>query len=141
MCEHGDTVTVRVRVVARLSHTGRARLVRKPIDRCIAPIVRALQAEGLDMLGSCCGHGQADGEILLADGRTLVVKEPRLTAKETRRLRSEAGISMAECGRAWGYSRSYLCDVEKGRRRMTRRLDGLYRKLAEIAAGDRGPTR
>jgi hypothetical protein len=45
-----------------------------PIDRCIAPIVAALQAGGINMRASCCGHGAGDGSIDLADGRRLVVK-------------------------------------------------------------------
>lgn len=43
------------------------------IDRCIAPIVAALDAAGVYMLGSCCGHGNGPGEITLADGRRLFV--------------------------------------------------------------------
>lgn len=73
MCDHGDTVAVRVKVVAALSHSGRDEWKVKPVDRCLAPIVGALQAGGVDMLGSCCGHGQYDGEVLLADGRVLSV--------------------------------------------------------------------
>ena len=44
------------------------------IDFCIAPIVRALQFGGIDMISSCCGHGERDGWIKLADGRTLIIK-------------------------------------------------------------------
>ena len=74
MCEHGDTVPVLVMVPSDLSHTGMERRDMKQIDRCIADIVRALQDAGIDMRGSCCGHGKADGSILLEDGRELVVR-------------------------------------------------------------------
>jgi hypothetical protein len=76
MCAHGDTVPVRVKVDAGLSHSGRDEWKVKPIDRCISGLVAALQAGGIDMLGSCCGHGKALGEIVLADGRTLTVLTP-----------------------------------------------------------------
>lgn len=44
------------------------------IDSCIAPIVAALNAGGIATLGSCCGHGKSNGDILLADGRVLIIK-------------------------------------------------------------------
>lgn len=75
MCQHGDTVTLRLKTKALLSHTGQDYWRDWEIDRCIAPVVKALQDGGIDMLGSCCGHGRGDGEILLADGRELVVRK------------------------------------------------------------------
>lgn len=74
MCIHGTSRTLHVKVPADLSSTGEAKWRDFAIDACIAPIVAALQAGGIDMRGSCCGHGERDGEILLADGRVLVVK-------------------------------------------------------------------
>lgn len=74
MCQHGDTVTLRVKVVAGLAAEGVDTWKEKPVDRCLAPVVEALQAGGVDMLGSCCGHGHSPGEILLADGRSLIVQ-------------------------------------------------------------------
>jgi hypothetical protein len=73
MCDHGDTVPVKVKVLAEQSHNGRSTWKTKPIDRCIAPIVEALQQAGIDMRGSCCGHGDHNGEILLGDGRKLKI--------------------------------------------------------------------
>lgn len=73
MCQHGDDVIVRVKIDASLSHSGTAYWAEKGIDRCIAPLVRALQEGGIDMLGSCCGHGKGDGSIILADGRVLSI--------------------------------------------------------------------
>lgn len=84
MCKHGDTVTVYVNVPADLSSTGKEKRKYMAIDRCIAPIVHALQISSIDMRGSCCGHGKrrfrwwpwkkADGYIDLQDGRCLVIK-------------------------------------------------------------------
>jgi hypothetical protein len=73
MCAHGTDVLVRVKVPADLSHTGEPLWREFGIDACIAPLVAALQAGGIDMRASCCGHGQQPGRIDLADGRTLVV--------------------------------------------------------------------
>ncbi len=73
MCLHGETEKVTVRIAADLSSDGHEKLKRAEIDRCIAPIVRALQEGGIDMRGSCCGHGKAPGKIELQDGRTLEI--------------------------------------------------------------------
>jgi hypothetical protein len=73
MCDHGDTVPVRVKVLAEQAHEGRNTWKTKPIDRCIAPIVEALQSGGIDMRLSCCGHGDGNGEIILGDGRRLKI--------------------------------------------------------------------
>jgi hypothetical protein len=43
------------------------------IDACIAPLVQALQAGGVNMRGSCCGHGTSEGHVHLEDGRVLLV--------------------------------------------------------------------
>jgi hypothetical protein len=67
---------VNVRIPSDLSCTGKARWKLARIDACIAPLVRALQKGGVDMRGSCCGHGAAPGQIALADGRLLLVIDP-----------------------------------------------------------------
>jgi hypothetical protein len=64
---------VSVLIPADLSCTGKARWKSAKIDACIAPIVKALQRGGIDMRGSCCGHGKAIGEIHLQDGRVLII--------------------------------------------------------------------
>lgn len=69
-------VEVRVRIPADLSCSGRAKWKRVGIDGCIAPLVRALQRGGVDMRGSCCGHGRGPGHIDLQDGRGLLVLSP-----------------------------------------------------------------
>lgn len=73
MCEWNDTVEVNVRISSELSHTGKDIWKLAKIDKCIAPIVKALQEGGIDMLGSCCGHGKVNGEIQLSDGRTILI--------------------------------------------------------------------
>ena len=73
MCEWGTDVEVRVKIPADLSYTGEDRWAVKPVDACIAPIVEALQQAGINMRGCCCGHGEYNGSILLADGRCLII--------------------------------------------------------------------
>jgi hypothetical protein len=77
MCSHGDTVDVAVTIDWSLSFEGVSVVKNKPIDRCIAPIVAALEAAGIYMYSSCCGHYQSDGEILLVDGRVLRIIDPK----------------------------------------------------------------
>jgi hypothetical protein len=73
MCTNEWSV-VRVRIPADLSCMGAAKWKRAKIDACIAPIVRALQRGGIDMRGSCCGHGKTKGHIDLQDGRVLIIE-------------------------------------------------------------------
>jgi len=73
VCKWGTHELVRVRIPADLSCSGRAKWKRMRIDACIAPIVRALQESGVNMRGSCCGHGKKWGEIELEDGRWLII--------------------------------------------------------------------
>lgn len=44
------------------------------IDWCIHQIVAALNAGGIETVASCCGHGEVDGNIILADGRVITIK-------------------------------------------------------------------
>lgn len=44
------------------------------VDSCIADIVQALNNFEIETIGCCCGHGKADGEITLADGRQLIIR-------------------------------------------------------------------
>ncbi len=73
-CGH-KPIGVRVKIPADLSHTNKVLWKVVGIDYCIAPIVEALQKAGIDMRGSCCGHGENDGNILLQDGRVLIIKQ------------------------------------------------------------------
>jgi hypothetical protein len=49
------------------------------IDWCIHQIVAALNAGGIETVASCCGHGKIDGNIILADGRMLIIKGAKNT--------------------------------------------------------------
>lgn len=43
------------------------------MDRCIAPLVEALNAAGVETVASCCGHGYRPGNVALRDGREIVI--------------------------------------------------------------------
>jgi hypothetical protein len=75
MCKYGDTKTVLVTVPNNLSHTGQSFRKMAQIDSCIAPIVEALEAKGVFMRSSCCGHGKREGVIELQDGRMLLITQ------------------------------------------------------------------
>lgn len=85
MCKWGECVPLLVVIPAHLSHTGESRIAEKMIDRCIAPIVKALNAGGIQTIASCCGHGKTAGEIVLADGRKLLVINSTLKISSTSR--------------------------------------------------------
>lgn len=73
MCRRGTTEKVLVKIPADLSCTEKEKWKQVGIDRCIASLVRALQEGGIDMRGSCCGHGGSLGDIHLQDGRVLLI--------------------------------------------------------------------
>lgn len=60
MCEQGDQVVVETVYGPR------------GVDRCIAPLVAALNWLGVATDASCCGHGMP-GNIILSDGRELII--------------------------------------------------------------------
>jgi len=64
----------RLKINEGLSHTGKEYWKTCEVDDEIVDIVKALQDAGIDMLGSCSGHGKRLGEIYLVDGRALFVK-------------------------------------------------------------------
>jgi len=72
MCN--KTTKARVKIPADLSHTGEAFWKDAQIDSCISDLVSSLQLAGIDMRASCCGHGKANGIILLQNGRELIIK-------------------------------------------------------------------
>ncbi len=76
MCKHGEEVVLSVLVPAWLSYTGEPRWDDKAVDSCIAPIVKALNDAGIYTASCCCGHGVADGNIILQDGRVLIITTP-----------------------------------------------------------------
>ena len=74
MCVWGKTKKVKVLIPSDLSYTGKQRYAFKAIDFCIADIVKMLNRCGVVTIASCCGHGKRNGEILLQDGRKLIIK-------------------------------------------------------------------
>jgi len=82
MCEWGQVELVEVTIPARLSSTGKDKIKKVGIDRCIAPIVRALNIAGAATIASCCGHGKRPGNIVLADGRELIIAPDYDTARK-----------------------------------------------------------
>ncbi|MBA7670179.1 hypothetical protein ES703_78323 [subsurface metagenome] len=75
MCKPGEEAYILVNVPEDLSTDGTSKVKYVLIDKCIAPLVEALQRGGIDMRGSCCGHGQGAGTIHLQDGRVLVIMD------------------------------------------------------------------
>ena len=97
MCEWGNTTKVLVKVPADLSHTGEERRAFKPIDSCIAPIVKALQKVGVDTRSSCCGHRKGEGHITLQDGRMILILDKKTTKAYFRRYKQGQRISEFIC--------------------------------------------
>ncbi len=73
MCGWNDSVNLRVPISASASHTGKFRWALKPIDRCLAPYIKALNKAGLFTGGSCCGHGKENGVIGFHDGTRFTI--------------------------------------------------------------------
>jgi len=71
MCN--ETRPVCVKIPADLDASGMEQWKDVKIDACVADVVSALQAAGIDMRGSCCGHGRKEGHVHLEDGRALLV--------------------------------------------------------------------
>lgn len=45
----------------------------KGYDKCISPIIKALNDNNIETVGSCCGHGEFPGLIELKNGRWLII--------------------------------------------------------------------
>ena len=73
MCQDRGVKKVKVKIATDLNDNGKEHWRDEGIDKCIAPIVKALQEGGIDMRTSCCGHGRPLGEIRLQDGRILLI--------------------------------------------------------------------
>jgi hypothetical protein len=92
MCQHGTSTTLLLPTPEHGPDENEEELARTglrfkhrlwPVDSCIAQIVQALNASGVTTLGSCCGHDKGAGNIILADGRVLVIttREAAFTAE------------------------------------------------------------
>ena len=55
MCEHGNTVDYQI--------AGKGKVLK--IDKCIYPLVRWLNENGIRTIACCCGHGKHKGEIII----------------------------------------------------------------------------
>lgn len=74
MCEWGNTVVVEIDGIPR------------DIDKCIVPIICALNSAGLKTIASCCGHGKQPGSIVLADGREIRIFDKYEDARRVDKL-------------------------------------------------------
>lgn len=73
MCTWGDEVPLDVPIPAHLSHTGHFHWGRKGVDRCMVPLVQALNNARIYTANCCCGHGKEPGQIILHDGQILTI--------------------------------------------------------------------
>lgn len=70
-CRCHKTNIVRVFILPALSHKKIGYWKDVAVDRCLVPIVRILQNAGINMRGSCCGHGTNPGIIVLESGHNI----------------------------------------------------------------------
>jgi hypothetical protein len=75
MCKWGDTKPLEVTVPAHLSSTGKPKRKIVGVDSCIYEIVKALNDGGVYTDACCCGHGKQPGDIILGDGRELIIAQ------------------------------------------------------------------
>ena len=73
MCKWNDIKPLEVLIPANISYTGVARIKVVNIDKCIYSIVKALNDNGITTIASCCGHENIPGNIMLSDGRELII--------------------------------------------------------------------
>ena len=73
MCKWGTDRKMWLKVSSDLSYNGKERWKFTGIDSCISSLVGKLQKSGVDMRSSCCGHGKGPGNILLQDGRKIII--------------------------------------------------------------------
>ena len=73
MCKWCTEETFLLPIPAHLSHSGKKYMKEVPIDKCIAPIVKALNDADIETIASCCGHDKGHGTIDLVDGRRIMI--------------------------------------------------------------------
>jgi hypothetical protein len=56
------------------------------VDSCIAPLVQALNDAGIATRACCCGHGKGLGDIMLEDGRELMIAQDYDTARKIEKM-------------------------------------------------------
>ena len=74
-CRCSETELVEVLIADDLSCTGKGGMKKSKIDKCIAPLVKELQAWGVNMRSSCCGHGETFGHVVFADGNEIKLRK------------------------------------------------------------------
>ena len=84
MCEHGTDRLVDQSLLPGVDYLDKDKEVH--IDECIADLVLALNRGGAYTIACCCGHKHPPGEILLKDGRTLLIIEPGKTIEHIKML-------------------------------------------------------
>lgn len=92
MCELGNDVMLKVKMSAKRSYTGKERWDIRGIDKCIAPIIKALTEAGIYTDGCCCGHRKKTGYIILHDGRILIILDNEKLFDEYRILTNHGSI-------------------------------------------------
>jgi hypothetical protein len=97
MCKWGTYKNIEVTIPAHLSCTGETRKAVKPIDACIAPIVKALNEAGVTTIASCCGHGKRPSNISLTDGRELVICPDHTTGRQVDEFLNGIGFKGIGC--------------------------------------------
>ena len=64
------------------------------IDPCLNNIIKALNNGGIKTVASCCGHGRQPGNIMLEDGRELIIVRDFKTARQIEKNLQYPGISV-----------------------------------------------
>lgn len=71
MCKWGETVSLEVTIPADISHTGKERKGTKKIDRCLAPLIKMLNEDGIKTTSCCCGHGKTKKSYIGIQGKNI----------------------------------------------------------------------
>jgi hypothetical protein len=111
MCKWGTEVVLNVFVPVHLSSTGKDKYRDYGIDQCIGPIVQALNDAGAVTIASCCGHGKRPGNIVLADGRELIIAR---NYDEARAVDAAFAPINSDCGYVCGFEEPYGFVPEDG---------------------------
>lgn len=56
--------------------------INSGIDECIKPLIKALNDCGMETVASCCGHGNRHGNVMLRDGREILIAPDFETARQ-----------------------------------------------------------
>jgi len=91
------------------------------IDKCIKPLINALNSIGVETVASCCGHGFRPTSIALKDGRELIIFPDSETARKTDHLFKDIH----------GESNNYLDELS----RTKAELEEAKRLLNDLAIG------